>query len=156
MPFPVSVRGTLPAEQSADVVLAHVETMLRKAGARGIVREGSAVRFIGGIFRWQGFFNSWNILVPFGSGRIDVREGDGERVVAYDLSTQELAVMVTLLLMFGAAMIFSRPGPYPSQPSFLIFLIVGWFWLCGANYVIGRWRFRRWLRRGLTQLGNAA
>ena len=113
--------------------------VLQKVDARDIRVYGDRVEFKGGIFR---LVNSWNILVPFGSGIVIIRPGI--RQVAYQVSCLQLVCFATVAVGIMSLLILSSVGWQP-----LLVIPVLWLWVVGGNLLIGIPRFERFIRRAL-------
>lgn len=154
--FPVSLEGSVHfapgVRLNADTkkaVVNRIVDMLDEADASSVTTEGYLVRFTVDLRRPVG---NWNILVPFNGGTIAV-EAETERVrVRYDLNTKRILIFVTgAVAALGAFMVFAHPEKY-GPLTVLPYLIPGWLWLFGMNYVTSMIRVPRWLRRGLRDL----
>jgi hypothetical protein len=115
---------------------AHLARSLNKARAGSVVVQGNCVMFTGGVFRWV---DNWNILVPFGSGKLDISPGDGH--IRYCLNFRQLVVATTALV---GLMVLALLAVRLWQP--LLFIPVGWLWVVGGNLMLGIPRFERFLR----------
>ena len=155
MIFPLGMNGSIRLKIAhyspslTSTVNSRIEQMLDDADASSASLDGDKVCFTSGFFRPVG---SWNILGPFGSGKIWAEmKGVDTLVVRYRLSTVQLFVTVTGVL--GALAIFLLFVSGSSEPGkTLQSLGIGWAWLFGANYVTGLIRFPSWLRRGILEV----
>jgi hypothetical protein len=156
MTFPVSITGNalLPKEASdlrtVEDVCARIESMLESAQARTITRQDGSVIFTGGLFRTV---TGWNILVAISYGEIAVENTKFGMRISYFASTVEMLILTTLMLGFLAASSISHDTKgigLPSQHPFW-FVVLGWFFLFGGNYILAALRFPRWLEHGLGQ-----
>lgn len=149
--FPVSIDGEFALStdpQQIDLVLDGIVSALRGKGSTDVERQGNSVVFRAGFLHTSGIGN-WNILLPVGSGRIDVIDEDGLRV-RYRLSTKELLSVVSALLVFATITPIAR-GADPK--SALGYLVIGWLWLFGANYLLGLLRLSHFMRQAATVNG---
>lgn len=141
--FPFGLSGSIrlrniPSPDSlVKPAIDRIEDMLDDAGATFVDCEGSEVQFKAGLFRqvWN-----WNILVPFGSGRIRIETHASSLLLKYRLSTIEM--LVAVIAMLGLVWLIAPKLPF----SDLVFI---WLWLFGMNYLIAAVRFPLWLQRGL-------
>jgi hypothetical protein len=124
---------------------ARVDDMLNKAGVKVLYRRNGSIMFRAGIFR---LVSGWNILLPFSSGRIDVQDNRDSIHIKYKLSTLELLIGVTLMMIVFLATASHKNFNFTMTQRMWL-LVFGWIWLFGMNYMIGLVRFPRWLRRGL-------
>jgi hypothetical protein len=118
---------------------AYFASVLQKVDAREVKIYGDRVEFKGGIFR---LVNSWNILVPFGSGIVTIRPDI--RQIAYQVSCLQLVFVATVALGIMSLFILSSAGWQP-----LLVILIAWLWLVGGNLIVGIPRFERFIRRAL-------
>ena len=150
----MSIKGKISLSEPREIerVALRVEDLLDAALAKTTRRDGNKIKFTAGIFRIV--WNS-NILIPFDSGTITVHEEESTVKVAYDLSTRQLCVVGSLmiLLMFTIVNYVAwQKGKFPRYE--LIWpMIILWLWLVGMSYILARLRFPRWLKRGLALSG---
>ena len=140
MSFPVSVDGTItlvepPSDEEVLRVVERIKALLERARTSSISHSGSGVTFRGGLFR---FVSNWNVLVPFGWGRIDVEAVQGALVIHYHLSTVQILLLMLALTAVNVVYSFGSPTSMFVSAAILICAFVG-------TYVIGQWRFRQWL-----------
>jgi hypothetical protein len=123
--------GGLPA------LITSVEQALARAKASRLEVHGDTISFHGTFLLVA---SNWNILVPISSGHIHFARSGGSAVMHYEISFVGLFVSVTLLCLIP---LFLVADPVRSG---LIFVVpFAWLWLFGANYVITRVRFPRFL-----------
>jgi len=144
--FPTSISGTLelPAFKSVGVeeLLSLVSAEMDHANARDIRRVGTKLSFRGGVFR---LVSNWNVLVPAGSGEIEILPGTPVRV-RYHFSCIQMLVLVSLIVLaIGASTISSHPS---DLTSYLIPLLA-WLWLFGMNYLVASARLPALVRRAV-------
>ena len=138
MPFPISSNRTLeihaPGEASLPAIQAAVENALNEAKAKTLSVKPGEISFRGGIFR---FVDGWNQLGAISSGQIRFSKQDDLVLIQYRISFLQMLVGVTFMvgLMFGY---FAR-APHE-------YLVFGWLWIFGGNYLITLYRFPRFLR----------
>ena len=153
MPFPLTISGSVrfqrkgTALESAEQVGARVVASLEKASASSVTREGTTVRFTVAMFR---FVSSWNILVPFDSGTLEIEDCGQAIRIRYSNSTKRLLVGVSLLcgvplVLISTSAALNGHGLLPSALPFTF----AWAWLFGGNYFVAAFRFPRWLKRKL-------
>ena len=67
-------RRSIALETTVDArrLAGHLATCLRDVDARNVTVDGGRVQFHGGVFR---MVSNWNVLVPFGSGELEVDVG---------------------------------------------------------------------------------
>jgi hypothetical protein len=147
----ITVRGVREPESFAPAVRERVIEMFEDAYAERVWREENGdIRFQAGLFRWR--VSSWNILVPFGSGRVRVTPRKRSVVVSYRLNTLQLLGTVSVMLAFFAA-VFFRPDNIDGWLRDMQWVLPLFFgWLFGANYLTGMIRFPFWLRAGLLRV----
>jgi hypothetical protein len=157
MVFPVSIGGSirlrrLPAtEDAVERVISRIETLLDDASASSVVTEGSCVAFTAGLFG-RGMWN-WNILLPFGSGRLWVERRKASLTVKYRFSTVQMLLIVTAMMALVVLLAFpAQPDPGKALAKTLNFAAIGWLWLFGANYLVAMARVPIWLRLGLQKI----
>jgi hypothetical protein len=106
-------------------------------------RHSNDILFRGGVFRlvWN-----WNQLVAITSGRIRFSFSADRARIDYRITFTQMFVLVPAMLAFLCIPFFalSRSEVPPWQ-----FLLFGWFWLFGGNYLITCFRFPRFLRRAV-------
>jgi len=138
--------GALDFDEGVDraSLLAHLDFCLRKINARDVQISSDSVSFRGGLFRGV---NNWNLLIPFGRGKLVV--DDVRHEVRYRLSFRQLMLAALTLLGLAACLAWSDFG---HNPFTLVALAVGWLWLVGGNLAIGIPRFRRFLRDSIDAL----
>jgi len=152
MPFPMSINGTVnlgrdaPTGGDPEATANRIEDMLREARATTITRHGNTVSFTAGMFR---LVINWNVLVPFVTGTISVQPLEEGMKLNYKLSTIEMTIAVTAMMCIASILLLANDPTARSGIFVYLFLIFGWFWLVGGNYVSGMIRFRSWLWRGL-------
>jgi hypothetical protein len=158
MPFPVSIAGTIAVSKdeislkSTEQTLVRIEDMLDTAAARTVAREGRSIKFTAGLFRLVG---SWNILVSLNSGIIEVSDTGPQIQIVYKASTVQLLVTVSTTICVMGVAISTRPAQFSKLDLVWPLAIMG-AWLFGANYLITRLRFRRWLERGIRRVERQA
>jgi len=144
--FPMSLDGefklTSPELEDISAILSKVEQALRAARATNISRIGNRVVFQGGIFR---LVMNWNILVPVGRGEIEIVPGK-PGTVKYGFSCVQMLILLTLMVGAMSVALISREG---LSAHAIIFLVIGWLWLFGMNYVISAVRLPRFVRRAV-------
>lgn len=140
--FPVSIEGTIPIgeidAEEAEQRLARWQAWLHKSSARDIRREGDAVTFRAGMFR---FVSNWNPLVAVSSGRVELRRASG--TVRYELSCRQMLVVSALMVgVLAASALRSGRPPFALVPLM-------WLWLFGMNYLVASRRISNALRETL-------
>lgn len=147
MAIPFSLSGRVAARDVTDQMRAvsGIVRALEVAAAGDIQRLGNRVSFKGGLAR---VVSSWNILVPIGSGEVNVRASEEGVIADYTLHfTQILGVVTTLVAgMVLLVLLMAR-----DWPTALAIGVSAWLWLYGANVLLTSFRFPRWLRRALTR-----
>lgn len=143
--FPLAIVGrvesaTIPIEQVPAIVAA-LKSALAQARASDVSEIGNKVTFRGGAFR--SVFN-WNVLVPFGSGVIEVHTGS-PGTVEFRFSCVQMFVVVTLMVSFAA---FIIPTTKPLWFRLGAPLAM-WLWLFGMNYLIAKFRLPAFVRRAV-------
>jgi hypothetical protein len=134
MPFPISSNRTLkihaPGEEALTTIAAAVEDALHEAKAKKLFVKPGEISFRGGIFR---FVDGHNQLGAISSGKIRFTQQGDLVLIHYRISFVQLLVIVTLMvgLMFARA---------PHE-----FLVFGWLWIFGGNYLTTLYRFPRLL-----------
>lgn len=138
MPFPFSNSGTIEVisheAASLQPIVSAIENAIRDSKPTSLSVKDGVLSFRAGVFR---FVNNWNDLVSIGSGEIRLSQR-GERVlIHYRISFVQMFIIVSVMvgLIFG----FVAQAP-------LGFIVVGWLWLFGGNYLITLYRFPRFLR----------
>ncbi len=144
--FPTSIKGTIELStcEPSDIprILINVRSELEAASARDIHLSENKISFRGGIFR---LVTNWNVLVPIGSGEIEVDPGSPP-VLKYNFSTLEILVIASLMALFvGGSMALARPITLQTME----FPIVAWLWLFGMNYLVAAFRLPAFVRRAI-------
>lgn len=142
LPPVLTGRVRLDVDLNEELVGNRLQRALQAAKATAVERDGSAVKFEAGLFRWV---SSGNPLVAIDSGSLRVsRDGVGT-TIDYDVSLRQLYVVttVTLLAVF-APLAYAWADSLIEEVSFLAF---GWLWLVGGNTIEARVRFPKWLRQ---------
>ena len=88
---------------------------------------------------------NWNILVPVGRGEIEIVPGK-PGTVKYGFSCVQMLILLTLMVGAMSVALISREG---LSAHAIIFLVIGWLWLFGMNYVISAVRLPRFVRRAV-------
>ncbi len=164
MAFPLSIAGSIVIdthiypELIPSVIVGRLQDLLSEAKASEVFVDGDTVGFTNRFIR---MVSSWNILVPFDSGRFAVVPGADGLEVRYLLSTRRLLRAITMMLGgFGAIMVavtivtdiadasgaseVAQDGlGAAALPAIL------WLWVFGLNYLIARTRMPSWLKNGL-------
>jgi hypothetical protein len=161
MAFPLSITGsvTVPKDDTDFVTVPNlaqgIEKLLSEAKATSVARDGNSITFTAGFFR---FVINWNILVPFGSGKLEV-EDEGHRIrVRYAARTVPLLVFTSSVfcaIAIWMSLAELRAGTFPAWALLWVFGVF-WVWLFGMNYVIAMIRFPFWLKRGLLRYVSVA
>lgn len=143
--FPTSFEGTLElpniTAQNLETAFRSMDSALRAVRASDIFRDGNRISFRAGIFR---FVSNWNILVPVGSGWIQIEPGN----IYYSFSCMELLVITTVMVTLMSTAV-AMVGDASSSEVFGLF-ILGWAWLFGMNYLIGLFRLPRFIERSVS------
>jgi hypothetical protein len=108
--FPFGLSGLVLLKLSAssadavETAVRRIEALLADASATTVNSQGSTVRFTAGVFRavWN-----WNILVPFGSGLLEIRHESECLAVHYRLSTAQMFFVVLAMLGLAAFVIWN-------------------------------------------------
>jgi len=150
MPFPFSIRGSIPiprdpATLSDRAIIDACADQVEHEGARVVSRSDRSTAFASPLFRGLG--SKWRFTVPLSGGSFEItREATGGRRLRYVLSTRRTALMGTAILaVFFALAIAAGPGPFPWWTG-----VFFWLWIVGVNYVISFARAPSWLRRRLS------
>jgi hypothetical protein len=132
----------LPVELNTDTseLVPHLAECLRRERANSVQINGHTILFTGGIFR---LVSNWNVLVPFGCGSVSV--DPTERVVNYYLSNRQLITVVTPVAALPAILIWLQKHSTTGIALAALF----WTWLVGGNILLGRVRFRSFLKRAI-------
>jgi len=117
--------------------------MLTDVAADELIVSTNAVSFKGGLFRrvW-----SWNIILSFSQGRVQVADLNNKYLLRYNLSIVQLFFATSALsFVFGFSTLANgRPPADALKNTFFAFC-----WFFGINYLIALWRFPRWMRIGM-------
>jgi hypothetical protein len=139
--FPVSVAGSisLPIDRSQPIrheeFLSLIEAILDSKNANDVRRDGDTIWFR------LPFLNrgwSWDIMIPYDSGRFDVDYGPNAIIVRYDLRVVRMLAITTTIAVVVGLLALNAPVA-----------VFAWAWLFGMNYVIAVVRMPGWLRRNL-------
>jgi len=149
----VSIAKTETAQTTRDALMARVQAMLEAAKATRVRREGASAQFTVRLFR---LVSKANVLGMIDAGSIACEDRGGAFVVSYQASTRRFTALaagaVAFFFLIGSivwAVAFASPKPAPAWILPLSpVLIAGVYAL---NLVIARFRFKRWLRAGLTR-----
>lgn len=88
-------------------------------------------------------------LVAASSGRVTVSQRDDTIEVRWQLSFIWLVVGVTATILWTAPAVIA--AAFPEQWTTTAALLVGaWAWLTAGNYLETAWRFRRFIRKNVT------
>lgn len=141
MPFPFSIQATVEGGPATiATIIADLRQRLEGLKGRDITMHGAnEVTFRGGMFR---LVTKHNLLVPIGSGRVTVTETATGIALSYDLDTTQTFWVGTIMAVAVAGfLIYAEPADTMTTPvGFAVFL---WVWVIGMNYLIARWRFRK-------------
>jgi hypothetical protein len=140
--FPVAIVGSLElapisAGQVPDVVRA-LMTALNSARASDVSSAENKVKFRAGVFR---LVSNSNVLVPVGSGEIEVHFGSPGRV-RYRFSCVQMLVIVSVMALLLACLIPTTE----SSPLRIGAPVAVWLFLFGINYVIALRRLPAFIR----------
>ena len=149
--FPLTISGriesaSISAEQ-VPVLVAGLSSALARARASDVTCAGNALAFRAGIFR---LVFSWNVLVPVGSGAIQVLAGTAGSV-RYRFSCVQMLVVISIMTL-SLAMLIPRTEPLAWRIGAPIVL---WLWLFGMNYMVASFRLPAFLRRALSDAKTA-
>lgn len=156
MPFPVSIRGSVPIPDhatevpDAGIIIACVD-QIEHEGAHATDRNERSIAFTSPLFRTWG--SSWRFTVPVSAGTFEiVRDSSGRRRITYELSTRRTALVGTILVagMFGFMALTTRM-PFPRWVP-----LVFWGWIVGVNYVSSFVRAPFWVRRRIADAAKIA
>lgn len=150
MPFPLSLRSSfvvdLPAPDDAGRVRDAVADVIRAESPQDLKVSECEIAFRGGVFR---LVTGMNQLVAITRGSITFTVHDGRLHITYRLTFTQMLLIVTCLTVAFPWARSNQHGasgtPIPAQLP-VAFLIAGWLWLFGGNYVLTMFRFRRLLR----------
>lgn len=155
MPFPLSIRGSIPipdtaANVSDDAIIVACVDQIEHEGARVVSRGDHSMAFTVPFISWG---SNWRFTVPLSAGSLEITHESGRnRRLRYDLSTRRTAVLGTLmcvgLFAFGAT---SRSGQMPWWVPLL-----AWLWLVGSNYGISYVRTASWASRRVSDAVKAS
>jgi hypothetical protein len=144
--FPTGFRGEFEVVaveyEAINVLLLRVERELRAARALNVCRRGNKVSFRGGIFR---LVSNWNVLVPVGSGEIEVVPGN-PAAVRYRFSCVEMLTFVTVVASALGVFLFTIAGISVAAFIFPIFI---WFSMFGLNFLIASERLPAFVRKAV-------
>lgn len=140
--FPFSVTGRVPLTARDDAqVLAAVQGMLDREGARASAIDGDAVTFQNDLFRQGG---RGSVIGPYDRGEIRiVRQGDQTWLV-YDNSLRRILGVVTAFAVLAGLFQLLFDGTLVAGA---IISTVLWLWLFGPNYLMAASRFGDWLSK---------
>jgi hypothetical protein len=140
--FPFSVTGRVPlATQDDAQVLAAVQEMLDREGARVSTIDGDAVTFQNDLFRQGG---RGSAIGPYDRGEIRiVRQGD-QAWLAYDISLRRLLMIATSFAALVSSLQLLIGGTLLGVLMAFAFL---WLWPFGMTYLTAAPRFAGWLSR---------
>ena len=149
--FPLIISGrvesaSISAEQ-VPVLVAGLSSALARARASDVTCAGNALAFRAGIFR---LVFSWNVLVPVGSGAIQVHAGTSG-IVQYRFSCVQMLIVVSIMMLLLAFLI-PRTEPLVLRVGVPVVL---WLWLFGMNYMVASFRLPAFLRRALSDAKTA-
>ena len=99
--------------------------MLNSARAKALYRRNGSIMFKAGVFR---MVSSWNILFPFGSGQIDVRDVIDSVEIKYELSTLKLLINATLMIIVFLVIVDYLNFNFTIMQNVWLF-VFGWLWI---------------------------
>lgn len=144
MPFPLSHTGQLEisyVNRSIESIITSVQDGLEKVNAINIVRNEKDISFSGGFFL---SISSWHILTAISFGKISVRNLNNKISIKYYLNFR-VFLIVSLILILGLlapiSFFYSNPAMPLEKLVWVIYLILGWLFLFGGNYLITIIRF---------------
>ena len=156
MPFPFSIRGSIPIPHDSGtvsdraIISACIE-QVEDEGARVVSRSDRSTAFTSPIFRRLG--SNWRFTVPLSGGSFEITaDTAGGRRLRYDVSTRRTALMgIVLLGAWFAVVIALDAGRFPWWIG-----AVFWLSIVGVNYFIPFVRAPGWLRQRLSDAATQA
>jgi hypothetical protein len=149
MPFPFSIRGSVPisdeaANLSDDAIIIACVDQVEHERARVVSHTDHSTSFTVPFLSWG---SNWRFTVPLSGGSLEIMgEPAGGRRLSYNFSTRRVALIGTLAIIGLFVVVASRGvGQFPWWVPF-----VGWLWLVGGNYFISFVRAPRWVRRRIS------
>ena len=146
MPFPISIRGSVPIPDNAarlpdDAIIIACVDQVEHEGARIVSHSGGSTTFTVPFFSWG---SNWRFTRPLSAGALEITsEPAGGRRLRYDFSTRRTALMGAVMIIgLFAIVAFQGVGQIPWWVA-----PVGWLWLVGVNYFISFVRARSCVRR---------
>jgi hypothetical protein len=94
-------------------------------------------------------------LVAASSGRVTVTQLDDTIEVRWHLSFVWLVLGVTAMMLWAAPAMIDV-GFREEWETTAAWLVAGWAWLTGGNYLETVWRFRRFIRSNVMATGTSA
>jgi hypothetical protein len=142
--FPTSISGEFTLELSTsecvDSVLRQIEHGLEEVNATSIVRTGNKITFRGGIRR---LVSSANVLIPVGSGEIEVLPGNPGSV-KYNLSCVEMLTCTTIVSIFLGLM---ELGASNSPTYWFLTPFSVWAFVFGLSYLTALFSLPAFVKR---------
>jgi hypothetical protein len=140
--FPFSVTGRVPLAAQDDArVLAVVQGMLDREGARVSMIDGDVVTFQNDLFRQGG---RGSAIGPYDRGQIRIVRQDDQPWLTYDVSLRRLLAIAT---GFAALVSLFQLLVGGTLLGVLIVFAVLWLWPFGMTYLAAASRFAGWLSR---------
>lgn len=150
MPFPVSYSKKLILNKDIyqiglDTLTRNILIGLQKKEPSTAYNNGNVIFFKGGLR----FVDSFNILMPVSSGSITAEEFDNEFHINFTLSFTQLFVFTTVItpIFFGITLAIETAWNFIEITSFIL---IAWFWLFGANYLVTILRFPRLIKKSIS------
>lgn len=133
-------RGSLPFDERIDTatLAEQLAGALQRSRARDVTVVENRVSFAG-VAR---YVSSWNVLALYSGGELVINRGAGR--LEYKVSFRRLILTLTAFSVLAIVGMLALGLPMGTIPGVLATI---WLWLGGANVLIGRARFERFLRR---------
>jgi hypothetical protein len=147
VPFPISIRGTLPLPRDPDAIeaaCAGLVEVLEKQGAR--VEEHYLPRIRATVPLYRGLRWNWDFVAPLDRLDFEVVETADGPGLSYKLSLLRLVAIGSLGLV-GMAVAAGR-ADFPFGQVWV--WPVMWGWVIGGNYLFTLARAKAFLRRATT------
>jgi hypothetical protein len=147
--FPLSIDGEIELKSSAPEsdILSGLRRALAAQKANNISTDGRRIAFEAGVFR---LVSNWNVLVPVGSGTIEIVPGPPRRV-RYAFSCRQMAAFTTAMAGVMSCLAAREGG---AAGAVLIFA-GAWAWLFGMNYIIAAFRLPGFVRDAVESSSTA-
>jgi hypothetical protein len=155
MPFPVSIRGSIPipieaANVSDQAIMLACVDQVEHERAYIVSHTDRSATFSTAVITWG---PNWRFTVPLSAGSLEIEtDSAGGRRLNYDFSTRRTTLIGTVMVIGMFVLVAAEDvGQFPWWMPVLF-----WLWLVGVNYLIPFFRAPSWVRRRISDAVEAS